>query len=161
MIKTGKHYKLISKITHAAMIGAIASMGVCCYSAATLIADSRHQTDIVNALNYDEYVAEQTEIIDSQLENNEISQDEYKKLKNELDDTDGFVKRVGTPLQVEYYNKVKSDCDKSLASVGISLAAMFATGMTAVVLEEIAISMEKKYAKYLENHPISEAAEKE
>ena len=152
MIKTGKHYKLVSKIGKILGIGVLIGGGMLFYSFPNVLISGRQKDDVIRSTGYETYVTEQTEIYDSQLQNNEISKDEYDELCKELEDVDGYIKENGTPLQNEYYNLSKNNEKNSFILLGVSIGTLFAFGMSGGLLIDIAEEMEKKYKKYIKNY---------
>ena len=152
MIKTGKNYKLVSKIGKILGLGVLVGGGMLFYSFPNILLSNRQKDDILRSTGYETYVTEQTKIYDSQLQSNEISQEEYDDLCKKLDDVDGYIKENGTPLQNEYYNLSKNNEKNSFILLGVSFATLFAFGGSGALLVDIAEGMEKKYKKYIKEN---------
>ncbi len=152
MIKTGKHYKLVSNIGKCLGIGALVAVCSALYHLPNALVNEKHKNDILKATEYSNYVTEQTQIYDYRLQNNEISKEEYSNLCKALEDEDAFIKQNGTPLQIEYYNLSKSNENKHFTSCGIALGISLGLAVTSGVFIEIADEMEKKYQKYMKNY---------
>lgn len=148
MIKTGKHYKLVSRIGKFLEICAFIGVGMTFCSIPSIVANATQQVDVLNSAGFESYVQEQTKIYDAQLENQEISKEEYNNLCKGLEDKDAFIKENGNPLQLEYYNKFKEGERKSFITFGVSAVAFIALGVASTALSSLAESMEKKYDRY-------------
>ncbi len=152
MIKTGKHFKLVSNIGKVLGAAAFVAGTITIISFPNALVGGMENNKILDAMEYDNYVSEQTEIYDTQLENNEISQEEHDDLCKDLDDKDAFIKKEGTPLQIEYYNLTKNQQDIFLTSMCASFGCAFVLTLASGFLSEIATAMEKKYKKDLEKY---------